>query len=645
MSGFGNNWGHPPPPNQPTPLSGFGGGFAPSTSTSTAGSFATPFSSSAQPPVFGTSSTTMTTPFGSSSSTTAPTPSQQQQPPFANTSVMNTTPFAMSASTSSVVNAFPFGSSTSTSSNTAAVTTPAASNNPFMMMTNTATTVQPGAGVSFGMSSSVVELGGPKHNISNGFAIATQQLQPSSANPFSTSSVVQTSSALSNNNPFGIPQQQSTAHFSYIKNSNNVIPFGISSSVANSTEDDSGMDDVDDDVQRYNTSQTSSVPLFRQPFTASAPPPVGTTIHNNNEWARSTTMTMSTMEASTSSSYISRPTSTPTPSNDDDNNEVKLAQLKAKLAKKKKILEEKMQREKQTKQQQHMLLNPQAIPFVPSGEILSASQQQQQQQQRLNRFSAESSAHDTTSQLPADLQQSTQQMAGDEYESTNSLKNHGGRNGRETLQNAKALVGTCPYMCPDEEILRRERESDIQLLERLDLGRLHPSHWTLRDTMVKRFRRSAADFKLDVPEWVRPPDVLERVCAYLEEWVMVRTVWLSPRWLLLVFSRTNVFLLTNNSSFRYLQRKGIGKDQILVLKMRRRLRLMSINLFGTEREWFERISFYKIMWEQGGCVTLERFDVTNESPAGIACVSTSSAILRIMRECKANKTSKSSVKP
>lgn len=38
---------------------------------------------------------------------------------------------------------------------------------------------------------------------------------------------------------------------------------------------------------------------------------------------------------------------------------------------------------------------------------------------------------------------------------------------------------------------------------------------------MKRFRRSAADFKLDIPELVRPPEVLERVCGYLEEWVMV----------------------------------------------------------------------------------------------------------------------------
>lgn len=78
-------------------------------------------------------------------------------------------------------------------------------------------------------------------------------------------------------------------------------------------------------------------------------------------------------------------------------------------------------------------------------------------------------------------------------------------------------------MCPDEELLRREREGDIQLLELVRPGELHPADWTLRNTAIKRFRRSAADYKLDVPEWVRPPDVLENVCGYLEEWVMVST--------------------------------------------------------------------------------------------------------------------------
>jgi hypothetical protein len=97
-----------------------------------------------------------------------------------------------------------------------------------------------------------------------------------------------------------------------------------------------------------------------------------------------------------------------------------------------------------------------------------------------------------------------------------------GERGREDLANAKSLIGTCEYMCPDEELLRRERENDIQLLEIPDPGGIHPPDWTLRNTAVKRFRRSAADYKLDVPEWVRPPDVLERVCSYLEEWVMER---------------------------------------------------------------------------------------------------------------------------
>ena len=83
------------------------------------------------------------------------------------------------------------------------------------------------------------------------------------------------------------------------------------------------------------------------------------------------------------------------------------------------------------------------------------------------------------------------------------------------------LIGLCPHMCPDEELIRREGEGDIQLLE-MPHETIHPKEWTLRNTCVKRFRRSAADFKLDIPELVRPPHVLEKTCAYLEEWVMER---------------------------------------------------------------------------------------------------------------------------
>lgn len=130
---------------------------------------------------------------------------------------------------------------------------------------------------------------------------------------------------------------------------------------------------------------------------------------------------------------------------------------------------------------------------------------------------------DTASQLPSDLRGPD---TANTIAANNALRNAGvvvgSGNGREHLLSASSLIGTCVHSCPDEEILRREQEGDVQLLERPDTDTVHPRHWTLRDTMVKRFRRSAADFKLDVPEWVRPPDVLERVCGYLEEWVMVR---------------------------------------------------------------------------------------------------------------------------
>jgi len=93
---------------------------------------------------------------------------------------------------------------------------------------------------------------------------------------------------------------------------------------------------------------------------------------------------------------------------------------------------------------------------------------------------------------------------------------------REDLKDAVNLVGLCPTMCPFDELEKRRNESDIQALEIPLPGRLHPSDWTFKDTAIKRFRRSAADYKLDVPEWVRPPEVLERTMGYLEEWIMER---------------------------------------------------------------------------------------------------------------------------
>jgi len=86
---------------------------------------------------------------------------------------------------------------------------------------------------------------------------------------------------------------------------------------------------------------------------------------------------------------------------------------------------------------------------------------------------------------------------------------------------SKSLRGKCPFMCPNEELIRREYENDIQLLE-ITHADIHPKGWNLRNTAVKRFRRSAAAFRLDIPILVRPPVVLEQTVAYMEEWVMER---------------------------------------------------------------------------------------------------------------------------
>lgn len=192
--------------------------------------------------------------------------------------------------------------------------------------------------------------------------------------------------------------------------------------------------------------------------------------------------------------------------------ETKLAALKARLEKKKKKLEAKNQQK-----QQAPSLNPQGPPFQPTTAAVAMSDSDNPFT-RYKGNDTEASEAPTRKHLPADLLQQADNPTLSSATTTTSIATKS----RETLENASSLIGTCQTMCPDEEILRRERESDVQLLERIDHTSIHPNNWTLRDTMVKRFRRSAADFKLDVPEWVRPPDVLERVCSYLEEWIMER---------------------------------------------------------------------------------------------------------------------------
>ena len=238
---------------------------------------------------------------------------------------------------------------------------------------------------------------------------------------------------------------------------------------------------------------------------------------------------------------------------DDDGNAEKLAALRAKLQeKKKKLKEAEAKRAKQHQPNEGADFAPpanrnaelaakNAVRFGGGGMSNKSNSSNDKPTPATNnaelaaknalRFSTSNSDRDQTlnNLLPTDLKErsnnsnnednewSTPAQSGDETENDDDDEDD-----VRDLSNAKSLVGICMSMCPDEELLRREREGDIQLLEVTDPGGLHPKGWTLRDTAVKRFRRSAADFKLDIPELVRPPEVLERVCGYLEEWVMER---------------------------------------------------------------------------------------------------------------------------
>jgi hypothetical protein len=210
--------------------------------------------------------------------------------------------------------------------------------------------------------------------------------------------------------------------------------------------------------------------------------------------------------------------------------------LQAKIdEKKRKLLERQKMKKSQAKD--NTPLNAEAVPFVPSAPSSGASSGDTERsslrfgsqsgassadaslaERNALRFGSQTQSSSTRSYMPAHLRGKAEQSTTTENENSTIPKD----TNREELENAVSLVGTCQYMCPDDELLRREREGDIQQLETPQPGTLHPENWSLRETTVKRFRRSAADYKLDVPEWVRPPDVLEKVCGYLEEWVMVR---------------------------------------------------------------------------------------------------------------------------
>jgi hypothetical protein len=214
---------------------------------------------------------------------------------------------------------------------------------------------------------------------------------------------------------------------------------------------------------------------------------------------------------------------------EDDQKRLELEALKAKLAEKKRRLQEKQRKaEEQRGTSPPRTTSSGDEDTTAAPPPASSSRQRELAARNAVRFAPNNSAPTpfSSAPLPEDHRAASRKSAAitgaaAAAATATSSSSQVTATEREDLSSAVALVGTCPFMCPEEELQRRQRESDIQLLE-IPNSMIYPSHYTLRDTAVKRFRRSAADYKLDVPEWVRPADVLEKVCGYLEEWVMVR---------------------------------------------------------------------------------------------------------------------------
>ena len=113
------------------------------------------------------------------------------------------------------------------------------------------------------------------------------------------------------------------------------------------------------------------------------------------------------------------------------------------------------------------------------------------------RFASNNQGQTTSKLLPTDLQG----RAGQDIQSSSSDAQEGNSTEEEdiddlqirTLSGAKDLVGVCSSMCPDEELLRREREGDIQLLE---------VRWTLSKIfyfVTLRVNTFSVDYR---PRWI-----------------------------------------------------------------------------------------------------------------------------------------------
>jgi hypothetical protein len=163
------------------------------------------------------------------------------------------------------------------------------------------------------------------------------------------------------------------------------------------------------------------------------------------------------------------------------------SRLKAQIEEKKRLLAEKKQKLMERKQRKadkeqsssssSSSLNVGATPFVPQ----PAADASLAERNALRFAKNSGGSSPTPDQLPSDFRKKMERGGG-AVETSTTVKDRGDR---EDFENAVSLVGTCQYMCPDDELLRREQEGDIQLLETPQPGTLHPRNWTMRETVVK----------------------------------------------------------------------------------------------------------------------------------------------------------------
>lgn len=84
------------------------------------------------------------------------------------------------------------------------------------------------------------------------------------------------------------------------------------------------------------------------------------------------------------------------------------------------------------------------------------------------------------------------------------------------LSSATSLDGLCVDMCSPAE-----RELHIRIDELSVFEKCFPDRpGSERDMIIKRFQRSSADHKLDIPDEIRPPGVLRRTQLYIEKHIM-----------------------------------------------------------------------------------------------------------------------------